>query len=78
MRKCVVCGVGGMRRGVAWGVRSPELVGMAASRFWRTRFRRARASGAGDAVNDKYEKENRDCERATIQEGFSSIPTWIG
>ena len=55
MRECVVCGVG-VRRGVAWGVRS-QVVGMAASRFWRTRFRRARASGAGDAVNGKYEKK---------------------
>ena len=61
MRGCVVrarC------RGVARGVRS-QVVGMAASRFWRTRFRRAhasrfrraRASGAGDAVNGKYEKK---------------------
>jgi len=68
----VVCGVG-VRRGVAWGVRS-QVVGMAASRFRRTRFRRAfpahalrfrrafpacarRASGAGDAVNGKYENK---------------------
>ena len=30
----------------------------------------ARASGAGDAVNGKYEnKENRDCRRATIPGG---------
>ena len=63
MRGCVVCG-DGVRRGVAWGVRS-QVVGMATSRFWRTRFRRAhasrfrraRASGAGDAVNGKYEKK---------------------
>ena len=70
MRGCVVCGVG-VRRGVAWGVRS-QVVGMAASRVFlsqrRTRFRArtrrrcarasgARASGAGDAVNGKYEKK---------------------
>ena len=57
-----VCGVG-VRRGVAWGVRS-QVVGMAASRFRRARVARARAgvsgaraSGARDAVKDKYEKE---------------------
>ena len=46
-------------RGVARGVRS-QVVGMAASRSRRahaSRFRRARASGAGDAVNGKYEKK---------------------
>ena len=67
MRGCVVCGVG-VRRGVAWGVRS-QVVGMATSRGAReetgARTRRvsgalasgARASGAGDAVNGKYEKK---------------------
>ena len=64
MRECVVCG-DGVRRGVAWGVRS-QVVGMAASRFRRahaSRFRKRarvafqRASGAGDAVNGKYEKK---------------------
>jgi len=43
----VVCGVGA-RRGFAWCVRS-QVVGMTASG--------ARASGAGDAVNGKYEKK---------------------
>ena len=72
-----VCGVG-VRRGVAWGVRS-QVVGMATSRGAReetgARTRRVRAfsahaSGAGDAVNGKYEnKENRDCRRATIPGG---------
>ena len=58
----MVCGVG-VRRGVAWGVRS-QVVGMATSRGAReetgARTRRvsgARASGAGDAVNGKYEKK---------------------
>ena len=57
-----VCGVG-VRRGVAWGVRS-QVVGMTTSRGAReetgARTRRvsgARASGAGDAVNGKYEKK---------------------
>ena len=61
------CGVG-VRRGVAWGVRS-QVVGMATSRGAReetgARTRRvsgarasgARAFGAGDAVNGKYEKK---------------------
>ena len=56
------CGVG-VRRGVAWGV-SSQVVGMATSRGAReetgARTRRvsgARASGAGDAVNGKYEKK---------------------
>ena len=53
---CGVCGVG-VRRGVAWGVRS-QVVGMAASRFRaRAGVSGARASGARDAVKDKYEKE---------------------
>ena len=58
----LVCGVG-VRRGVAWGVRS-QVVGMTTSRGAReetgARTRRvsgARASGAGDAVNGKYEKK---------------------
>ena len=65
-----VCGVG-VRRGVAWGVRS-QVVGMATSRGARdetggahapgarasgARASGARASGAGDAVNGKYEKK---------------------
>ena len=66
-----VCGVG-VRRGVARGIRS-QVVGMATSRrvafsahafpAHALRFRRAfpacarRASGAGDAVNGKYEKK---------------------
>ena len=65
----MLCGVG-VRRGVAWGVRS-QVVGMATSRGARdetgARTRRVRAlparalsahaSGAGDAVNGKYEKK---------------------
>ena len=58
-----VCGVG-VRRGVARGVRS-QGVGMATSRGARTRrvsgaragVSVARASGARDAVNGKYEKK---------------------
>ena len=65
-----VCGVG-VRRGVAWGVRS-QVVGMATSRGARdetggahasgarasgARASGARASCAGDAVNGKYEKK---------------------
>ena len=79
MRECVVCGVG-VRRGVAWGVRS-QVVGMAASRFRRahaSRFRKRarvafseararRASGAGDAVNGKYEKKTVTVDASRYQ-----------
>ena len=66
------CGVG-VRRGVARGVRS-QVVGMATSHGAReetgARTRRvsgARASGAGDAVNGKYEKKTMTLDAPRYQ-----------
>ena len=55
--RAVVCRVG---RPFSGGRLGRVARGAHASRFWRARFRRvvgAHVSGAGDAVNDKYEKK---------------------
>ena len=57
----LVCGVG-VRRGVAWGVRSQvfgarEETGARTRRVSGALASGARASGADDAVNGKYEKK---------------------
>ena len=68
--RAVVCRVG---RPFSGGRLGRVARGAHASRFWRARFRRvfgAHVSGAGDAVNDKYEKKTVPvmyiCRRARI------------